>query len=238
MVSPTPQAADPVSSSLDAPKIASPPPQPARDHTQSVTLRGTQTPPNVLPSLAASAKLLRELGGTSEVLLPDARIRPGDLLSLSVECSQDMYLYVLNEDETGAIHVLFPLPGLDTQNPLSAGNSHRVPGPSGSRFIHWKVSEPGGAETVLAIGSPEPLRALENDIAALPHASYPAPVALTRVSREAVVSLRSIGELGDTDAASTPNDQKSLSAALARATQSSAAKRLWLWQIRLQNPRP
>ena len=188
--------------------------------------------------LAATGQMYRERDGLRERLLTGARIRTGDLLSMTVECPREMYLYVLNEDENGSLYVLFPLPGLDTVNPLAAGASHRIPGQTGNRLIHWKVSAPGGVETVLAIGSPEPLRALERDLAAMPHASYPAPVPLANVSREAVLSLRSIGELGETDATPTVERQSRLSTALAGAANDpSARERLWIWQIQLQNPR-
>ena len=66
--------------------------------------------------------------GERERLDQGALLALGDWLSLEFEASEDLYLYVINEDEEGHAFALFPLPDLDLKNPLPAGKRHELPG--------------------------------------------------------------------------------------------------------------
>ena len=62
-------------------------------------------------------------------LASGARVARGDRLSLQVTSSVPTYVYVVNEDDRGESYLLFPLPGLQAVNPLTAGTRHEIPGP-------------------------------------------------------------------------------------------------------------
>jgi len=199
------------------------------------------TPRAAVERIRAAVTLHRWRGGRLERLLPGDPIAPGDQLSMLVEGERPLYVYVINEDERGALNVLYPLPGVSPQNPLAAGERHRLPGNLEGRAIHWQVTSAGGAETILAIASKDPLLLLERDIAALPRAAFGVPVAENRLSTRAVHSLRSIGGLIATeDIADAPGSKKfsEMVQALTDSEGTSAAGTddPWVWQIQLANP--
>lgn len=215
-------------------------PETRRGVISPATPTGGSAPETKVRHLMASADFYRWRSGVEERLLPGARIGPGDELSMVVESDETLFLYVLNEDQAGVLHVLFPLPGLDTQNPLAGRAPHRLPGRLQSHDVRWRVTAPGGTETVLAIASRTPLTALERDLAGMPHASYAAPVSESRLSQSALRTLRSIGGLTDnasSGGAPTGVAPAKLSTALGALPQSpEAAATPWVWQIQLSNP--
>lgn len=188
----------------------------------------------VKSALAATVALYREHGGKSERLLPGARVEPGDKLYLELTGDDAMNVYVFNQDEKGSVFVLFPLPGLDSANPLPPKQSNRLPGSRQGVPESWQVTSAGGSEELFVVASRTPLAALEQELAAVPKAHPGAPVQL---GEEMLHTLRGIGgmEPSEVEAAKAPR----LSDVLAKVSEDPArSKDLWVWQTRLANPVP
>jgi hypothetical protein len=119
---------------------------------------------NAIPAkpLDAQATLFRTGNGVDERLLSGAHVRVGDGLSLEIEGSQPMYVYVLNTDEQGAAYVL---QDVDPKKPLAAGVKHLLPGMREGSERRWRVSSQGGRETILVIASRKILPELDRMIA-------------------------------------------------------------------------
>ncbi len=98
----------------------------------------------------------------------------GDRLDLTLASDRATWAWVLNEDEAGAFHVLFPLAGLQLANPLPRG-AIVLPGEQDGRALSWQVSSAGGREEFLVVLADAPLEKFEQRIAAFAAASVDAP---------------------------------------------------------------
>jgi len=124
-----------------------------------------------LPPLEITAALFRGREGSKETLSPTDSITPGDQLSMEIQTDEAVHLYIVNEDQDGAFFVLFPLPGLDTTNPLSGAKTHRLPGRRDGTVQDWQVTTAGGTETFMVVASREPLEELEAELNRSPAAA-------------------------------------------------------------------
>jgi hypothetical protein len=131
--------------------------------------------PGALPPLVFS--LLRSTSGVADILDNGSVIRPGDQLFLNVAPQRDLHLYVLNQDLTGELFVLFPLDGVPPGNPLVAGNSYRLPGTRDGVPLDWRVTSAGGTESFLFIASERQLVDLEAELRSITAASLGHPSA-------------------------------------------------------------
>jgi tRNA A-37 threonylcarbamoyl transferase component Bud32 len=122
-----------------------------------------------------------------------AIVAPGDRLFLEVANDEELHLYVVNGDEAGEAFVLFPVAGLDLENPLPPGE-HRLPGSVGGMAQDWRVTSAGGTETFLVMAAREPLGDLEHRLAAWEQASADRPVNSDPGSE---IVTRGIGGLAD-----------------------------------------
>jgi serine/threonine protein kinase len=127
--------------------------------------------PLPLPPLEISAQLFRQRGDRREALSAADTIAPGDRLSMEVQADEAVHLYIINEDRDGAFFVLFPIPGLDTANPLSGAGIHRLPGRRNGTVQDWQVTTAGGTETFLVVASRDSLDDLEADLNRSPAAA-------------------------------------------------------------------
>ncbi len=185
--------------------------------------------------LMATPLVLRRAAGREEQLLPGARVHVGDSLSMTIQGSDPMYLYVLNEDAKGHVYVLFPLPELEPQNPLEPGALHHLPGIRGGRRYFWRINSLGGREMIVAFASKKPDPTLERELGALPRAQEGAPQML---SEEAADRLRGIGGVVSEPEPDRP--KPGLAEILARfaAATTDSKERPFVWQIELENPTP
>jgi len=129
-----------------------------------VFLVGTAISPPPTQILLADARLMLDSVDGPIALEDGASIAPGDHLYLEIEAETPVHVYIANEDETGAIFTLFPVPGLDIENPIPAG-LHRLPGTIGGTANDWQVTSAGGAETFLVVAASEPVAEIERRIA-------------------------------------------------------------------------
>jgi hypothetical protein len=172
--------------------------------------------------------------GESRVVGTGDRIAVGDTLSLVVDASRDLWVYILNEDERGAAFVMFPAAGFAPTNPLPPGE-HVLPGVKDGQRLDWRVSSSGGREHILIIASPAPLADLESELGTAP-VPQDAPL-FASLRSEAAERLRGIGEFAVRPAGRLPaKSQRLFDRAKALAGKAEQARGLWIRQIDLENP--
>jgi serine/threonine protein kinase len=191
--------------------------------------RGTPAPDTAQYQIEATFH--RALASGSEPLGPGARIAPGDRLFVNLRATKPVHVYIVNQDDRGESYLLFPLPGQSETNPLSASETHRLPG-----RVDWQVTSAGGREHFLLIASPEPLPALEKVFAMLPRPQAgqpPAPAAA--LSGEVVGQLRGLGGLTPRTTPTTPGTDLMQSATrLGPGPESVTGP--WIRQLTVDNP--
>ena len=106
------------------------------------------------------------------------------------------------------------------------------------------VSSAGGAESVIALASAEPLTMLEQELAHIPEAKRGQEPVYAQISSPGVQELRGklrgIGKLepiSGPEGAAPPSDSR-LSQMVQKLSQSVSGRTdLWLWQMQLKNPK-
>jgi serine/threonine protein kinase len=104
------------------------------------------------------------------VLTDGASIAMGDRLSLAFVSNETSYVYVFNDDGSGEAAVLFPLAGIEPNNPLAANTAYQLPGKSGNQTLTWQVSSRAPSEQFVVIAADYPQPQLDAAIAAWRHA--------------------------------------------------------------------
>jgi hypothetical protein len=132
------------------------------------------TPAAQVPTIGLT--MLRERDGVREPVVDGGLVRPGDRLSLELESATVTHAYVLNEDDAGAVTVLFPLPDQALINPLAPGR-HRLPGRQAGRDLDWIVTSRGGTERFLVLATRGRMPVIEKEIEAFSRASLSASAA-------------------------------------------------------------
>jgi eukaryotic-like serine/threonine-protein kinase len=190
-------------------------------------------------AFAVDATLYRKGPAGDDPLLPGSVVHPGDRLYLEVQGNRDLHLYVLDEDERGHAFVLYPLPGASPTNPLPPGAKHRIPESANGNGLTWEVDTAGGQETLLLVASIDPLPDLEAEIHALPSPTAEGSPSLPGETAPSGKRLRGIGRLRE-EPAPPSGDAAGRLAALARdlGTDRDRAGRIWVREIRLENPGP
>jgi serine/threonine protein kinase len=147
------------------------------------------------PTYTIDAAVYRVHEGSEVALKQGDRVSPGDALSLQVQASAPVYLYVVNEDDNGESYLLFPLPGLLPENPLQPGQRHRIPGVSFGEKTSWQITSAGGSEHFLIVASPQRSLAFEQRFASLPQPTVGKPILSARLERADTGLLRAVGGL-------------------------------------------
>jgi hypothetical protein len=121
-----------------------------------------------------------------------AALVQGDRLVLELDSSRPLHAYILNEDAAGALHVLFPLPGLALANPLPAQRHIRLPGSQNGRELSWEISSDRQREEFLVVLAAAPVARLERAAqeAAVPVESAERGVGRVRAEPPAGIALR------------------------------------------------
>jgi serine/threonine protein kinase len=195
---------------------------------------GGTIPPSAAP-LTATASVFLDRQGAAVRLDPDDRVAPGDPLFLEFRAGEPSHVYVLDQDESGAMYVLYPVAGAEPSNPLSAGGSHRLPGSIAGRSFDWQVTSAGGREEIVVIAARRPIASLEEEIARIPHARAGAPIQYGVVTPHALATLRGIEGVTPAPRESAP--PKGRLADLLRNLEGGrrTAEDPWVWQIALEN---
>ncbi|HTG49590.1 MAG TPA: serine/threonine-protein kinase, partial [Gemmatimonadales bacterium] len=149
----------------------------------------------------------RALDGQKVRLHAGSRVEPGDNLFAELRSSVPTYVYIVNQDERGESHMLFPLPGQSLSNPLAPDQPHRLPGTqSGQKDqeVYWVIDKAGGREHFTIFASPTRLDVLEDAFARLPRPELGKPILSARLPPETVSALRSVGGLAPAPASNPP----------------------------------
>jgi hypothetical protein len=156
------------------------------------------------------------------------RVAKGDSLVLQFEGSRPLHVYVINQDERGSSHLLFPLPDCSRQNPLPAGR-HGLPGPCGGEETSWEVSTAGGKEHFLVLASPVKLAKVEAKLAALSIPSWAAGEDSRGLGERAHIPAEPTGKVGFGEL---------LALAESEGSPKDQARGLWSKELVLENPAP
>lgn len=184
-----------------------------------------------------TAELHRVAPNGSELLLPGARVAPGDQLYLDFEASRDLYVYILAEDDNGEAYLLFPLPGHDQTNPLPGDQRHHLPPSLGGSSYNWGVSSAGGTEHLLIVASPQLLADFEKTISVLPAPISSPPAQAMVLDENAMKGLRGIGQLIEAKSEAAPHAARpAFSMARRLAAGPEQGSGVWVRQIDLINP--
>jgi eukaryotic-like serine/threonine-protein kinase len=163
--------------------------------TAAATSNSSATSVRTPSAYRIESAFYRETNGRIERLKPGDALAPGDALSVQVQASMPLYFYVVNEDEQGESFLLFPLPGHELQNPLPAGQRHRLPSAVNGDFVSWQVTSSGQREHFLLVASPERSTKFDALFDELPRPTFGRAPQNARLSSEAIGVLRSVGGL-------------------------------------------
>ncbi len=81
---------------------------------------------------------------------PDGRYSQGDSVELTVEATEDSYIWVFDTGTSGKVHQIFPN-RYETENFVSAGTPVAIPGPDAT--YEFAVSYPPGNELLTVVAS-------------------------------------------------------------------------------------
>jgi len=162
-------------------------------------------------------------------------VRVGDLLSLRFRSDEPVHVYVLNEDEKGERHLLFPRPDGDLKNPLLPAREHRLPGPMAGEEKDWEVSSAGGRESIFIVASLEPLPELERLVAGPAAKTYP------EVTPEALAEVRrGIGKVAPAETSKKGETVAALGTLIEELRDiqdtGESARGIWIRKVTLRNP--
>jgi hypothetical protein len=166
-------------------------------------------------------------------LMTGSRVQPGDRLFLSLEASQPVFVYIVNQDQAGNGFLLFPLPGYQPGNPLPLGGPVRLPGARDGEPHFWQVTSAGVREHFMIYVAPDRLTDLEQVLAALPRAERGRPVEHLPLTVTAMTLLRGIGGVTPAGTASPGTPLVELQPLPATIETTTG---LWARRITLDNP--
>ena len=114
--------------------------------SRQVPMAELETAPVSAQTTAASTGLVVK----TAVDRPDARYRHGDTLTLTVDVTEDSYVWVFDTGTSGKVHQIYPN-RYESDNFVRAGKAISIP-PAGSEYqLH--VSHPKGVELLTVIAS-------------------------------------------------------------------------------------
>jgi hypothetical protein len=152
--------------------------------------------------VSAAFDLLQD--GREVRLTPGSQLAVGNRISLSINSSRPVYVYVVNQDDNGEAHLLFPLTGLVQGNPIPGG-VRRLPGLKGSEEYYWQVTSASGREHFYVYVATKRLVDLEQLVAAVPRAQFDVPIDRVPVPSPVLAKLRGVGGLSPAPPQSSSN---------------------------------
>ncbi len=170
-------------------------------------------------------------------LAPGSRVEPGDRLFLTLEASRPVFVYVVNQDETGRKYLLFPLPGYEPQNPIPVGALNRLPGFKNGAAHYWEVTSAGGREHFLVYAAAERLEDFERKLADVPRPEENAGVESLPLPDDAVMLLRGVGGVRRMDPAAAGRTLLEDPALKPLRDTREVASGVWARRITFDNPR-
>jgi hypothetical protein len=203
--------------------------------TESMTSAGAS--PSIAPaSYEVEATLVDRSGGGFRRLAPGDRVAPGNRLSLEFHGSRPMWVYVLNQDETGEMYLLFPQPLFDLANPISPESTAILPGPIGGLENAWTVTSRGGRENFLIVASPRRVGEIESELDRLPAAKPGRAIRYASIRPATVERLRGVGGVDPLPAGSSRGQEGPFERFEALAGRETVSDGIWVRRITLVNP--
>jgi hypothetical protein len=200
------------------------------------TSTSAQTVVSVNDSYEITASFFALRDGRDVKLSQGSRVRPGDELFAVIDASQPVFVYIINRDETGQSFLLFPLPGFDPANPLSARQKARLPGTQNGQQLYWRVTSIGGQEHFFLYVTPHRLVEFEQVLTALPRAELGRSVSSMLLPTSAIGVLRGVGGLSSVESSPTASTGAELAGVPPLRDDNESAKGVWARRISLQNP--
>jgi hypothetical protein len=194
----------------------------------------TAVPANNSYEIAATLFAVRD--GRDVKLSQGSRIRPGDKLFAVIDSSQPVFAYIINRDETGQSFLLFPLPGFDPANPLSAKQKARLPGTRNGEQLYWQVTSAGGQDHFFLYVTPHRLVDFEQVLTALPRAELGRSVSSMPLPASAIGVLRGVGGLSSVGNSPAASIGAELTGVPPLRDENESAEGVWARRISLQNP--
>jgi hypothetical protein len=187
-------------------------------------------------SYQVEAAFYREQDGRDIRLDYGTRVAPGDRLSLRVQGSIPLYVYIVNEDDRGASFLLYPLQGEQAASPIPAGKRHEIPGVVNGERTFWQINSAGGREHFVIFASPDPpTPAFTRMFADLPRPTMDAPILAQPLTTDLVGALRGVGGLATAPAKPTTSVlTKDMTVPLPDGEET--ARGVWVRQLTLENP--
>ena len=190
-------------------------------------------------TVEASVQRLRK-DGRHDRLESGSRLSLGDQLALELRASVPVHVYVIDEDDEGHAYALFPLPDLETKNPLPAETTVLLPGVDAERRQnYWSVTSAGGREHLMVLASPERLVEFEAEMMKL---RRPEPgVNAMAIPDETMTRLRGTRGLGGLVQATRPAPAPEKASHLFEMAEKLAGAKEqvtgpWLRRVDLENP--
>ncbi|HZI79472.1 MAG TPA: protein kinase, partial [Vicinamibacterales bacterium] len=207
-----------------------------RPIAETAAERPAPVPAAVPDGYRIAAMLFDDSGPQAVRLQPGGRITPGQTLSLRVRSSVPVYVYVINEDDTGEAYLLFPLPGQVIRNPLPPGEFNRLPGSENGERLSWQVTTSGRREHFIIAASPQPTPMLEELIERIPAPALGRPVRNHRLPGSAASLLRSVGGLVAAPAATDRRLRDDPTFATPLTDGEEEVQGVWIRRLTLDNP--
>lgn len=211
-----------------------PPPAAPAQRAPAVAPAATTPAPTTPVPLTCEAALERVTGGATQPLGEGATIAPGDHLALTLDSAEPVFAYVLDEDQSGALYVLFPVHNSSLHNPLPAHARDRLPGRFHGAPFDWQVTSAGGEETILVVASRTALPELDRVVARTPGAAAGRTVTYATLPPAALGAIRGVGGMAPSPARSAPPGARLR--ALARELATAQRPGIWLRTFALFNP--
>jgi hypothetical protein len=146
-------------------------------------------------------------------------VKVGDSIFVELTPSEDVHVYLLNEDERGNSRVVFPTGSSRSETTLAAEKVHRLPA--------VQILVPGGVQHFALIASREPLEELEKALDSFESWADPDPIQKTSSSRE--------DRLTETESSGTPRRLQRITAGYPEGDGTSTDGVLLL-RFRLRSP--
>jgi hypothetical protein len=140
---------------------------PAADGGAQPTAQAPAPAPAEPSAFAGVDVQLSRVGGAEpERLSSPALTRIGDRLRIGISTDRELYVYAFNQEQHGAVTVMFPLGVLDKRNPL-AGGEHELPGTAQGQWQSYTVASRAPSEEILLVLALARLKAMEDRVASL-----------------------------------------------------------------------
>ncbi len=173
-----------------------------------------------------------------EPLVDGARLAVGDSISLSIQASESLHVYVIDEDDRGEAYLLFPVADMTPSNPLAPNAAYILPGSRGERRFYWQVTSAGGREHLVLLASRERLVGFESEMLAVERPVEGREPDYPRLTSRAKERLRGMGGLV-ADAPDAPRSAATgslLDLARPLAPGPERVSGVWIRRIDLENP--